>query len=68
MSKDKLTFEQFKEAMKDSKYNSDSKCICCGSNNAFWEGGDARYYCSVCEEHAGLESAYKAYLKCTIWL
>lgn len=58
------TYEQFIEDRKDPKYK-DGKlpCIVCGSKGAYWEIGDARYYCPACEKHARLKEDYAIYVK-----
>ena len=57
-----LSFEEFKEKIKDNKYKEGkSRCIVCGKIPAYWEIGDARYYCSACEEHANLNKLYEEY-------
>jgi hypothetical protein len=30
---------------------------------AYYEGGDARFYCAMCEEHVGMKHEYRSYLK-----
>ena len=58
------TYEQFKEDAKDKKYiHGDFKCYACGKPNAYWELGDARYYCPGCEECAGVKKNWEFYLR-----
>lgn len=57
-------YEEFIEDEKDEKYR-DGKipCIVCGSDKAFWEIGDERFYCPACETHADLQRRYAIYVK-----
>lgn len=58
-----MTYNEFKESKKDEKYkDGKTPCYICGSNKAYWEIGDSRYYCAGCEEHAGLWDKYIKYL------
>lgn len=55
----KMTYEEFKETRKEPKYFG-NKCFVAGCENpAEYEGGDARFYCGVCEEHAGIKKQYE---------
>ena len=59
-----LSFEEFKEKEKDTKYvDGTHKCIVCGKTPAYWEIGDSRYWCPACDEHARLKEGYAFYLK-----
>lgn len=62
-----MTYEQFKEYRKDPKWKDGTvPCIVCGSKEAYWEIGDARYYCPGCETHARLREDYESYRRNTI--
>ena len=30
---------------------------------AYYEGGDIRFYCGMCDEHSGVKEQYRIYLK-----
>ena len=53
-----ITYEEFKEMHKEPKYFNNI-CFVAGCNNlAEYEGGDARFYCGVCEQHSRLQERY----------
>lgn len=55
-----LNYEEFKESQKDKKYLDGSySCIVCGSKPAYYELGDARYYCAGCEKCAGIRKQFE---------
>ena len=57
----KMTYEQWLETKKE--YSGNQKCFVNGCDKpAFYEGGDSRYYCGMCEEHAGMKMKYQWYL------
>ena len=57
----KMSYEQWLETKKE--YSGKEKCFVNGCDKpAFYEGGDARYYCGMCEEHAGMKMKYQWYL------
>lgn len=59
-----MNFYEFKESEKDEKYlDGKHKCIVCSKVPAYWEIGDARYYCPACEEHARLQEHYEIYIR-----
>lgn len=51
----------YKEFLKlNAKYDGNSKCFVYDCTKpALYEGGDARFYCGMCEEHAGMLSKYR---------
>lgn len=56
-----MTYEEFKESKKKPEYFG-SKCFVAMCNNpAEYEGGDSRFYCGMCEEHAMIKSQYEWY-------
>lgn len=58
-----ISYEEFcKERV---KYNGKTfVCFVQGCNKEAWyEGGDARFYCCMCEEHAGIKESYIDHLK-----
>ena len=55
------SYEGFAQERK--KYDGSSKCFICGCDEpAYYEGGDARFYCGMCAKHALLEENYRGYL------
>lgn len=43
------------------KYPSTAKCFVAGCNKiGYYEGGDARFYCGMCEKHASMKKHYMA--------
>ena len=45
------------------KYDGSRSCFVYDCDRpALYEGGDARYYCGMCEEHASMEGRYRSYL------
>ena len=60
-----LSYEEFKKSR--VKYGPECKCYVGGCNEpGLYEGGDARFWCGMCEEHASLRSRYRLYLHCII--
>ena len=58
-----LTYEEFKNKFKKPKYFG-QKCFVYNCNNlAEYEGGDARFYCGVCEKHSNIKKEYDLYVK-----
>lgn len=59
-----MTYEEYKESQKVKKYvESNLECFVCGCHKkAEYEGGDARWYCGVCEEHAHLKEYYDTFI------
>ncbi|WP_405325842.1 hypothetical protein [Fibrobacter sp.] len=56
---DVLTYPEFRETMKDSHYTGKDTCFVGGCNQpAYYEGGDARYWCGMCEKHADIRYRY----------
>ena len=56
------TYEEFANERK--KYDGSYKCFVNWCDKpAYYEGGDARCYCGMCEEHFGLKEYYISYLK-----
>lgn len=57
-----MTYEEFKQTR--VKYPSGPKCFM-GScyQPGYYEGGDERYYCPMCEKHANVAYDYKLYMK-----
>ena len=56
-----LTYEQYKN--KNVKYDLNTKCFVFDCNKpGLYEGGDARFYCGMCEEHSNLRGRYRLYL------
>lgn len=52
------SYEEFLERNKVPKYNG-NKCFVHGCTKpGLYEGGDARFYCGMCEEHAGMKEQY----------
>jgi hypothetical protein len=46
------------------KYDGTGKCICSGcKESAYYEGGDKRCWCPMCEEHVGMKERYRSYLE-----
>lgn len=59
-----LNYEEFKESQKDEKYLDGSySCFVCGSKPAYYELGDARYYCAGCEKCAGIRKRFEQTVK-----
>ena len=56
-----MKFEEFRESL--VKYPPGVKCMVykC-KKDALFEGGDARCYCPMCEEHADIKKQYHSYL------
>ena len=55
------TYEEFREGY-HKKYSAGHRCYVCGSKNAFYEGGDSRFWCAMCEKCVGIPKAYKQYI------
>lgn len=46
------------------KYDGTDECFVAGCHKpAYYEGGDYRFYCGVCEEHAQIKGRYEEYLR-----
>ena len=60
-----LTIKSYKEfAGEHKKYDGSSKCFVQGCDKpAYYEGGDSRFYCGMCEDHVALKEQYISYLK-----
>lgn len=54
------SYETYKGSCRDPKYNplSDKCFVADCDNGAEYEGGDARYYCGMCEKHAAIRFHY----------
>ena len=54
------SYETYKGSCRDPKYNPlTDKCFAANCDNgAEYEGGDARYYCGMCEKHAAIRYHY----------
>ena len=58
-----ITYEEF---LKDKIMPKYEGCTCAAfdcTKPAKYEGGDGRYQCGMCEEHAGMREQYKHYLE-----
>ena len=55
-----MTYQQYRDAHKDPKYaGGKDKCFVGGCDKvAEFEGGDARFWCGMCEEHASIRFDY----------
>lgn len=61
MSNEIMTYEDFLKSK--VKYHN-TKCMVYGCNkDGLYEGGDARCWCPMCEEHADMERNYRFYLE-----
>ena len=57
-----MTYNEF--FVQHVKYDGHDKCFVAGCNQpAYFEGGDARCYCGMCEEHYGIKENYRRYLE-----
>jgi hypothetical protein len=57
------SYEEFKNALKKPEYFGET-CFVGGCNKpAEYEGGDYRFYCGMCEEHAGIRESYDTKIK-----
>ena len=57
-----LNYESFLK--KNLKYDGKSKCFVYDcQERALYEGGDSRFYCGMCEEHAAMRGKYRMYLQ-----
>lgn len=55
------SYEEF--ANDHKKYSGYYQCFVHGCDKpGYYEGGDARFYCGMCEEHVGLKESYLVYL------
>ena len=55
------SYEQYLESRKS--YDGTNKCMVVGClEPGYYEGGDYRCYCSMCEKHAGMKDRYMLYL------
>ena len=60
-----MSYEEFKQSR--IKYDGITKCFVGDCDKpAFWEGGDERYWCGMCEEHSHLRASYRLYLHCIL--
>lgn len=51
-------YQAYRDARKKPEY-AGATCFVAGCNRpAEYEGGDARYYCGMCEEHANVRCSY----------
>lgn len=58
-----MTYEEYKSRYPKPYKDSGSKCFINGCEElALYEGGDARFWCGVCEKHAGILKSYRIYL------
>ena len=58
------SYEEFINANGRKKYDGSTKCFVHWCDKpAYYEGGDARFYCGMCAEHAGLLDSYIVELK-----
>ena len=57
---DLATYPEYRESKKDPKYvDGKGKCFVAGCDKpAYFEGGDARFWCGMCEEHADIRFDY----------
>lgn len=56
------SYEEFLNEHK--KYSGHCKCFVIGCvESGYYEGGDSRFYCGMCEEHANMKNAYRRYLE-----
>lgn len=56
------TYEEY--AKSQVKYDGNTKCFVFDCNKpGLYEGGDARFYCGMCEEHSGLRNSYRMHLR-----
>lgn len=55
-----VLFESYYEFLQRNKvYDGKNKCCVMGcAKQAEYEGGDSRYYCGMCEEHAHMRKRY----------
>lgn len=54
-----LTYPEFRENMKDRHYTGKDECFVAGCGQpAYYEGGDARFWCGMCEKHADIRYRY----------
>ena len=57
-----LSYEEFLE--REKKYDGTGKCYCYDCDKpALYEGGDARCWCPMCEEHSSMPARYRTYLR-----
>lgn len=56
------SYEDF--ANKYKKYDGSMECFVQGCNKpAYYEGGDVRFYCGMCDELSGVKKKYRIYLE-----
>lgn len=54
---------EYKDWLKTQEKYKGSKCFVMGCDKeGLYEGGDVRYYCGMCEEHASMKKKYQWYL------
>ena len=57
-----LSYEEFLE--REKKYDGEDSCYVYDCDKpGIYEGGDARCWCPMCEEHACMQSKYRSYLR-----
>lgn len=57
------TYEEFLNEH-EKKYDGSNKCFVHSCDKpAYYEGGDSRFYCGMCDEHSGIRDSYHTYLK-----
>lgn len=58
-----FSYEEFVKRY-EKKYDSSTKCIVQGCDEpGYYEGGDARCWCPMCEKHVELPGYYLGYLR-----
>ena len=58
-----LQIKSYEEFCAEHKKYDGGKCIVAGCNQpAYYEGGDARCWCPMCEDHIGMPGLYYRYL------
>jgi DNA polymerase len=56
-----MTYKDF--LANNKKYDGTTECFVFGcGKKAYYEGGDSRWYCGMCEEHASMKEKYNLYL------
>lgn len=56
------TYSEYKDSHKDPSYKG-KECFVGGCHEpAEYEGGDARFWCGMCEKHSGIRWGYLFYL------
>lgn len=57
-----LSYEEFVNQY-EKKYDSSTKCVIQGCDEpGYYEGGDARCWCPMCEKHSHIPGSYFRYL------